>query len=239
MGGDLTVTLNQTVKADGWIEVPRQNDLVPGGEGLFVGGFVDMVKLDTKKLTFESYDLTVPPPELKAGESVPPVKKSRMHRFKLFFEAREVGMIAILSSNELEKIVMSNTYYTQHRHPSWAGYVATERAVVMIDIDELAAPGSGCNKVSNHVHALWTAYHPFLGTATVSFEGATPPPLPAAISPAIVGGESVSPAGGHDFDITAQPNCAYILWLTVTLNLTYGYGAFLPAFHDHIAFCKG
>jgi hypothetical protein len=240
-GGDLTVILNQTVKPGGWIEVPRQNDLTPGGTGLFVGGFVDMVSLDTTKLTYESYDLTTPPPELKAGESVPAAKKSRMHRFKLFFEARIAVSPPgpILSANALEKIVMSNTYYTQHRHPSWAGYVTTTRAAVMIDIDELSAPGSGCNKVSNHVHALWTAYHPFLGSVEVSFEGPTPPLLPASVSPAIVGGESISPPGGHDFNISVQPNCAYILWLTVTLNLTYGYGAFLPPFQDHIAFCKG
>jgi hypothetical protein len=61
----------------------------------------------------------------------------------------------------------------------------------------------------------------------------------AAVAPAIVAGEAVSPAGGHDFDITPQPSCAYILWLKVTLNLTYGYGPFLGDFYDHVAFCKG
>jgi hypothetical protein len=54
-----------------------------------------------------------------------------------------------------------------------------------------------------------------------------------------VGGEAVSPVGGHDFDITAQPKCAYILWISLTLNLTRGYGTFLGPFQDHIAFCKG
>jgi hypothetical protein len=240
-GGDLTLILNQPVKAGGWIEVPRHNDLTPGGTGLFVGGFVDMVSLDTTRLTYESYDLTAPLPELKAGEAVPAAKKSRMHRFKLFFEARIAVSPPgpVLSANALDKIVLSNTSYTQHRHPNWAGYVTTTRAAVMIDIDELSAPGSGCNRISDHVHALWTAYHPFLGSVAVSFEGNTPPPLPASISPAIMGGESVSPSGGHDFNVSAQPNCAYILWLTVTLNLTYGYGAFLPPFQDHVAFCKG
>jgi hypothetical protein len=239
MGGDLTVVLNQTVQPGGWIEVPRQNDLTPGGVGLFVGGFVDMVALDTTQLTNESFDLTAPLPALAAGESVPPLKRSRMHRFKLFFEARVVGALPLLSSNALEKIVLSNTHYTQLRHPSWGGGVTTQRAVVMVDIAELALPGAGCNKVSNHVHALFTSYHPFLGSVSVYLEGPTPPPLPAAVSPAIVGGEALSPVGGHDFNITAQPNCAYILWLEVTLNLTYGYGAFLPPFYDHIAFCKG
>ena len=237
---DITVQLNQPVNPGGWIEVPRQNGLVPNGQGLFVGGFVSMVELDTTKLTNEFFDLTAPPPELKAGESVPAAKKSRMHRFKLFFEARKApGPGPVLASNVREKIVLSNTHYTQHHHPSWAGFVDTERAVVMVDIAELATPGAGCNKVTDHVHALFTAYHPFLGNVSVYIEGSTPPPLPAAISPAIVGGEAISPIGGHDFNITAQPNCAYILWLKVTLNLTYGYGPFLPDFYDHVAFCKG
>lgn len=235
---DITIQLNQSVKPGGWIEVPRQNGLVLNGEGLFVGGFVSMVQFDTTKLTNEYFDLTIPLPALTAGQSVPAGKKSRMHRFKLFFEARQVGMVAIASSNEREKIVLSNTHYTQHHHPSWAGFVDTGRAVVMVDITELAALGAGCNAITDHVHALFTAYHPFLGSVSVYFEGPTPPPLPAAIAPAIVGGEAISPLGGHDFDVTAQPPCAYILWLRVTLNLTYGWGRFLPDSYDHIAFCK-
>jgi hypothetical protein len=236
---DITVQLNQPVKPGGWIEVPRQNNLVPNGQGLFVGGFVSMVDLETTKLTDEFFDVTAPPPALKAGESVPAGMRSRMHRFKLFFEARKVGTIPILSANVREKIVFSNTHYQQHHHPSWAGYVDNRRAVVLVDVGELAMPGAGCSKVTDHVHALFTAYHPFLGSVSVYIEGPTPPPLPASISPPIVGGEAVSPAGGHDFNFAAQPKCAYILWLDVTLNLTRGYGAFLGTFQDHVAFCKG
>ena len=238
-GPAIPLQLNQTVKPGGWIEVPRQNNLAPEGVGMYVGGFVDMVDLNTTKLTDEFFDLTAPLPELNAGESVPAAKKSRMHRFKLFFEARKVGTIPILSSNTREKIVLSNTNYKQHHHPDWAGFTDTERPVVMVDIAELAAPGSGCKQLGDHVHALFTAYHPFLGSVSVYLEGSTPPPLPAPIAPPIVGGEAVSPLGGHDFDITAQPKCAYILWISLTLNLTRGYGTFLSPFQDHIAFCKG
>ena len=236
---NITIQLNQAVKPGGWIEVPRQNDLVPNGQGLFVGGFVSMVQLDTAKLTNEFFDLTAPPPVLNAGEAVPSTKKSRMHRFKLFFEAREVGAIPILAANVLEKIVLSNIHYTQHHHPNWAGYVDTRRAAVLVDVAELAIPGSGCNKVTDHVHALFTVCHPYLGNVSVYIEGQTPPALPAPISPAIMDGEAVSPLGGHDFNIAVQPKCAYILWLRVTLNLTYGYGPFLPDYYDHVAFCKG
>ncbi|HUK88815.1 MAG TPA: carboxypeptidase regulatory-like domain-containing protein, partial [Blastocatellia bacterium] len=57
---DISIVLNQTVAAGGWIQVPRQSNLTVNGEGLFVGGFVDMVDLDTTKLTSESFDLTAP-----------------------------------------------------------------------------------------------------------------------------------------------------------------------------------
>jgi hypothetical protein len=237
---DITIVLNQIVGADGWIQVPRQSDLSPNGEGLFVGGASSiMVGLDTTKLTSESFDLTTPAPALQAGDSIPSGERSSVHRFKLFFEARKVGSAPIVSSNVLEKIVLSNTQYKQSHHPNWAGFSDTETAVVLVDTAEQALPGDGCKKVGDHVHALFTAYHPFLGTVSVYLEGPTVPPLPAAISPAIVGGQAVSPAGGYDFDITAQPNCAYILWLQLTLNLTSGYGRLPGNPNDHVAFCKG
>ena len=60
--------------------------------------------------------VTTPAPPLKAGDSLSASQKSRMHRFKLFFEARKVGTVPILAANVREKIVMSNTEYKQqHR----------------------------------------------------------------------------------------------------------------------------
>ena len=238
---DISIQLNQVVKAGGWIEVPRQNNLVANGNGLFVGGFVSMVELDTTKLTFEQFDVTTPAPPLKAGDSLSASQKSRMHRFKLFFEARKVGTVPILAANVREKIVMSNTHYIQQHHPNWGGFTDNERAVVLIDAKELAVSGGGCGKITTDVHALFTSYHPFLGSAQVYIEGPTPPPaLPPAVNPPIsADGETVSPAGGQDFNLAPNPDCAYILWIKVTLNLTYGYGAFLPDFYDHVAFCKG
>ncbi len=240
---DITVQLNQPVKAGGWIEVPRQSNLSPNGDGLFVGGSGNLARLVTTKLTNELFDLTAPLPELKAGESVPAGKKSRMHRFRISFEARKVGTVPILAPNALDKIVLSNTQYRQQHHPNWAGFTDIRRAAVMVDTVEFAILGAGCAKVADHVHALFTAYHPFLGSVSVYIEGGPTsppaPPLPAAISPAIAVGEAISPPGGHDFDITAQANCAYILWLSVSLNLTSGYGLIPANYTDHVAFCKG
>lgn len=237
-GPALAVSVNKDVGPGGWVQVPRENGLFPGGVGRFIpqGGLINLM---TTKLTDESYDLTVPAPGTKAGDSVPAGKKSHAHTFKLFFEAREVGNVALLpGSNALDKIVFSNTHYTYVRHPSWAGSTPTTRGVVSLDILELAAPGAGCGKLNNELHALFTVYHPFMGSARVYFEGN--PVLPADLPLAIGGGEAVSPAGGHLFDISALQPCAYILWLEATLNLTSGWGRIADATAwDHIAFCKG
>ncbi len=237
---DISIQLNQTVKSGGWIEVPRQNNLVPNGIGLFVGGFTEMVRLDTTKLTLENFDLTAPPPAFKAGDAMAAGNKSRMHRFKLIFETRKVGTVPIVATNAREKIVLSNTWYKQEHHPSWGGFTDTRRCVVLIDAVELAAPGGGCKKITSDVHALFTAYHPFLGTAKVYIEGSHPPPLPPPVNPPISpDGEADSPPGGQDFNVTANPDCAYILWIELSLRLTRGYGTFLGDFYDHVAFCKG
>lgn len=237
-GPPLVVSVNKNVKPEGWIEVPRDNGLTPGGVGRFIpNGY--LIYLITTKLTNESYDLTIPAPGTKAGDSVPAAKKSRAHTFKLFFEARVVGALPLLpGSNSLEKIIMSNTLYTYKRHPNWAGSTLTTRSVASLDIAELSGPGAGCGKLTNHAHVLYTVYHPFMGSARVYFEGN--PPLPAELSLAIAGGESVSGAAGYDFDITALLPCAYILWLEATVNLTSGWGRIAGStIWDHIAFCKG
>lgn len=237
-GPALSATLNKDVGPSGWIKVPRENDFFPGGIGRFIpqGGLINLV---TTKLIDEHFDLTVPAPGLAAGEGVAAGKKSRAHTFKLFFEAREVGSSGLLpGSNALDKIVFSNTHYTYARHPSWAGTTPTTRGVVSLDIKELAGPGAGCGKLTDELHALFTVYHPFMGSARVYFEGN--PVLPADLSLTIVGGEAISSAAGHLFDISALQPCAYILWLEATLNLTSGWGRITDATTwDHIAFCKG
>ena len=236
----LVVSLNKDVKPGGWIEVPRENSLLPGGAGRFIpnGNLIDLM---TTKFTDENFDLTVPAPGMKAGDNVPAGKKSRAYTFKLFFEARVVGTLPLLpGSNTLDKIIFSNTLYRYNRHPNWAASTPNVRSVVSLDILELTGPsaGAGCGKLTNHVHALFTVYHPFLGSARVYFEGNSP--LPSELPLTIVGGESASGSGGHDFDISALAPCAYVLWLEATVNLTSGYGRISNAtIWDHIAFCKG
>jgi uncharacterized protein (UPF0371 family) len=110
--------------------------------------------------------------------------------------------------------------------------------VVSLDILELAAPGAGCGKLTDELHALYTVYHPFVGSARVYFEGN--PVLPADLPLALVDGESASGVAGVLIDISSLQPCAYILWLQATLNLTSGWGQIPhPTIWDHIAFCKG
>ncbi len=233
---DINVQLNQPVKPGGWIEVPRQNNLSPNAEGLYVGGFVDMARLDTTKMTVDSFDVTAPT-LLKAGDAVPAAVKPPVHTYKIFFEARKVGIVALVSSNARDQITFSNTSYKQQHHPDWAGFVNTQTPVALIDVKELMT--NGCGGIGNHVHVLHTVFHPYTGSVTVYLEGPTPPPLPAPINPPIApDGESSSGSAGHDFDLTASPKCAYIAWLRVTLRLTVGYGPIPPDYYDHVAFCK-
>src|SRR5262249_38277881 len=113
-----------------------------GGTGRFVGGSnVSLINFPTTKLVDESFDVTAAP--LKAGESVPAAVKTRLFAYKLIFEARKGGLMAVFSTNDLHKIAVSNTHYTQLGHPVGAGGVPRRRAIALLDIAELAAPGGG------------------------------------------------------------------------------------------------
>jgi hypothetical protein len=237
-GPPLVVAVNKDVKPGGWIEVPRENQLFNGGVGRFIPNTGIMANLDTTKLTNETFDLTVaaPPLPLKAGDTVPPGQRSEKPHYKIYFEARKVIGGASVGANNLDKIALSNTHFTFTRHLDWAGGNVTEILVLSLDVAELIA--NGCSPLNKHVHALFTAYHPYLGSCEVHLEGPGVPP-PAAVTPAISpAGEALSPAGGQDFDITGLSPCAYIVWLQATLRLTVGYGAVYGTFFDHIAFCK-
>ena len=238
-GPALTTSVNQTVKAGGWIEVPRDNDLTIGGHGRFVRSADRLVDLDTTQFTNETFDLRTPAPGLKAGDTVPAAKRSEAPTYRIFFEARKVSGGSPVSSNQLDKIAFSNTHYTYTRHTEWAGGDVTTKSVCSLDIAELIAPGAtGCDRLQNHVHALFSTYHPYLGSVSVYLEGVGVPP-PAPFAPAIAGGQAASGAAGHDFNITALQPCAYILWLSASVKLTEGNGLIGDATDtDHIAFCK-
>lgn len=110
----------------------------------------------------------------------------------------------------LAAIALSNTLYTYNRHPDWAGSPppVTTVPVMSLDIQELIA-GGGCNPLSQSIHALFTAYHPYLATLKLFIEG--PAPLPPTINPPIsADGEADSPGGGQFIDHQqTEPLCLY------------------------------
>jgi hypothetical protein len=236
---DSSKPLNAVVKAGGWIEVPTENDLgnpatFTPGTGRFNHGDA-LMRLDTTTLVFDQFDLVAPPPAHVTGDALPAARKSRVHTFRLIFEERSVGAPASVRRDELARIVISNVRYRQLRHPSWAGQDLPLPAVVMLDIQELQGAGNGCSRIQSQLHALYTIYHPHLGSATISFEGngALPAPHVPTIS---ADGQAVSGSGGHLFDTSSLQPCAYILHLVATFHLTDGEYRASPI-EDHLAFC--
>jgi hypothetical protein len=228
-----TVTVNTDIGADGWIKAPRTDSLVPGGDGRFVPNGT-LAELNTEAYTLESFDL-IAAPSLEAGQSVPAAFRSTKPTFRIVFQARQVVGGAAVGSNTLAKIAFSNVTYSYVRHAYWAGGPVTTTGVASLGIQEMVANG-GCADLEHSLHALYTAYHPYMGQPSITFEGN--PILPAPILPPVVGDQAVSPAGGELVDIDLLAKCAYILWLSVPLRLTSGSGPVDLSPHDRIAFCK-
>jgi hypothetical protein len=250
VGPPLHVQVSTPIDADGWVQVPTDDNLTHHGGGKFAPTHM-LAALDTTRLTLEQFDLHGPGAGLPivAGASVPagpPAadnKRSEKPIFTINFEARKAIGHAAISSNSLPKIALSNTRYAFDRHPDWAGYTISLADMyppaLLLDIKELRT-GGGCSPLSATLTAEFTAYHPYLASCHLYVEGPAPA-LPATlpdVNPAIdANGQSLSPAGGLAFSITGLKPCAYILWIKTTLNLTSGYGAIGATYEDHIAFC--
>ena len=240
-GLPLPVTVDTDPDADGWIQVPRQNDLTPGGVGRFVPTGL-LAQLDTTQLTEETFDLTAAGPGLPvlAGAVVPALQQSVKPLFQINFEARNVTTLASVGSNSLNVIALSNTNYTFTRHPDWAGSTVTPPYPPVVSLDIVEMQAGGCQPLgvnSNTLHVLFTAYHPYLGSCNVQFVG--PAPLPALIVPAIpADGDVVSGAAGRAVDISMLVPCAYVVFLNVTLNLTNGDVVLNGTYQDFVAFCR-
>jgi hypothetical protein len=233
----LVVSTNAPIDADGWVEVPRINDLTQGGEGRFTRDSDLLAVLRSDTLTSETIDLG----GLAAGQSVPVGDRRSLRTWKLFFEAAEVAAPNTpVGADSLERIAIINLRYTYTRHPNWAptGPVTT-RQVVSVNMQELLGPGNGCDKVDTEVHALYTVCHPMAREGKVWIQGNAPLPPDHVLTP-IAGGHAVSPAGGDLFPFGTALPCAFILWLEATVALTSGYGIISGAtVQDWIAFCKG
>ena len=238
LGANIVVSLNKPIAADGWIDVPTENQLYTGGIGRFIPS-ERLANFDTTKLTNETFDLTVSsaPLPLEAGDPMPVAQKSEAPSFRILFEAEKVSGSTPISSNELDIIALSNTLYTYDLHPGWAGSTANKRTVTSLEIAEMIGAGaSGCDTLTDKLHALYTTYHPYLAETRIYFEGNAP--LPSTFIATIASGEATQGLPGEEFNISALDPCAYILWMRTEVNLSDGWGQVdLPYDWDRIAFC--
>jgi hypothetical protein len=238
-GPPLTPSVDTDSDLNGWIKVPRLNSLFPGGVGRFVPTGL-LAQLDTTQLTKEAFDLTVAGPGLPvaAGAPVPALQQSVKPLFTINFEARKVLTLVSVGSNSLAVIALSNTDYTFKRHPDWAGYTVVPPYPPVVSLDILELQAGGCLPLNaNTLHALFTVYHPYLGSTSLVFVG--PAPLPPVTVPAIpADGDVFSGAAGLAIDISMLVPCAYVVFLNANLNLTNGDAALYGTFQDFIAFCR-
>ena len=237
-------THNVVINPQGWIRVPRENDLF-GATGQFNAGTL-LGTLNTVALmetgfgiheaypTAPLFDLTNPAPVYAAGQPFGASHKAGVHTFQITFEAREVGSSTVAYSTVLPKIVLTNVTYLQRVHPSWAGGDRAKTGVGMLEIAETTAQGAGCNEIGNVLTATYSVVHPFLENITISFEGNAP--LPPTFSAPIATDEKIA---SETFNTSAMQPCAYVIHLLASLRLTSGGGRLPNAYvEDHIAFCK-
>ena len=241
-GPPLSVPVNSNTDANGWITLPLLNSNAATRDGLFTpAGSEALIRLDTTKLTTETFDLTAP--ALAAGDTV--TKLADRPVFEIDFEAQVASTSVSVGSNTLKAIALSNTSYTYLQHPDWPGPspAVTTPWVLSVDVAELKAAGA-CSELDGVIHALYTAYHPYLASCTVRLEG------PGAATMAVPPGGSVAvPSAGNislqsgpagvEFDMSNLPPCAYILNLSATFNLTNGFtcGQIYGSPDDYLAFC--
>lgn len=239
-----TATNNVDVDTDGWIQVPRESDKgTPGvrsGSGLFVRNSDRLARFRSQELLHEVFDLTTSP-EHVAGESLDASERSSEHVYELVFETREIDpstgapVSGSLRRDVLSKIVLSNTTYEQHRHPSWNGNTKRKPGVVMLDIKEFRTSSDGCQRLDDTMDVMISAYHPHINGASLRLVGGSGSlPSPPSITP----GADDEVAATKTFDISSLQPCAYNLWLDVSYDLTSGHGR-VDGDHDYIGFCVG
>lgn len=234
------VVINPALDPEGWITVPRGNNLNSGGlfspSGLL--GWLNTAALALNAggtQAHEDFNIATPSPVI-AGSPVPGSAIGAVHTFRITFESRELNASTLSSTDTLNKIVVSNVTYLQRRHPSW-NYTGDVTAVGagLLEIQETTAGGNGCGTIGDAIHVNYTVAHPHMDACSISFEGN--PVLPATFTPPVAGVPQIS--GSQLFDTSGMQPCAYIVWLNVSLRLTTGSGRWTGAYiSDHIAFCK-
>jgi hypothetical protein len=221
------------ISADGWIQVPQENNFTSAQGAFFPNG--NMIGLISKTLAaFASADETG---VLAGGPAAHPLVQDLY--FGIRMRVRQHGVPASeVDGGTCVHIAIDDTRYDNVTvHPDWDGGVQPpgQLAVRMVDVTELIA--HPCSEITNSLTILFTAAHPNLGSVAISLTGPGPtvnfalPPLP---EPGDYYGTAIPPAG---WTVSKLKPCAYVITLTVTLLLTDGDSVPDPLY-DQIAFCK-
>ena len=219
------------VTADGWIQVPQQNDVFSAAGNFAANG--NMIGLTTGSLNaWTAVNLT----GLSGGTglSAGQLASDRIYGIRMW--VREAGNPAsAIVAGECARAAIDNTLYNnEDHHPYWGGGVLNgELCVYLLDILELkTAP---CTELTNSLTVQFTAGHPNLGTVSVVMTG---PGGPYAFTlPAAGPGQRFGTATPSGWTVSSLPPCAYIVTLTVQVLLTTGDSVPGDPF-DQIAFCK-
>jgi len=220
-----------SVTADGWIQVPQQNDVFSAAGAFAANG--NMIGLITTSLNaWTPVDLT----GLSGGQGLTAAQFASDRIYGIRMMVRETGNPAsAILAGECARAAIDNTLYNNEtHHPYWGGGTYNgELGVYLLDIAELkAAP---CSKITSSLTVNFTAAHPNLGAPSVTMTGPGGP-YPFTL-PAAVAGEQFGTALPDGWTLGSISPCAYIVALTVPLLLTTGDSDPDPLY-DQIAFCK-
>jgi hypothetical protein len=220
-----------SVTADGWIQVPQQNDVFSAAGAFAPNG--NMIGFITTTLNaWTPVDLT----GLSGGQALSSAQLASDRVYGIRMMVREAGNLAsAIVAGECAKAAIDNALYNNEtHHPYWAGGTNNgELGVYLLDIAELkAAP---CSKITSNLTVQITAAHPNLGAPSVTMTGPGGP-YPFTL-PAAGAGELFGTATPNGWTLAGISPCAYIVGLSVPLLLTTGDSSPLPL-SDQIAFCK-
>jgi len=220
-----------SVTADGWIQVPQQNNVFSAAGNFVANG--NMIGLITKSLnTWAAINLA----GLSGGQSLSPGQLADDRIYGIRMWVREAGNLgSAIIAGECARVAIDNTLYNnEDHHPYWGGGVVNgELGVYLLDIQELKlAP---CTALKSSLTVQFTAAHPNLGTVNVVMTG---PGGPYAFTlPAALPGQRFGTATPSGWTIGSLAPCAYLVSLSAQILLTTG--DWVPNdLIDQIAFCK-
>lgn len=222
-----------TIAADGWIQVPQENNAFTAAGAFASNG--NMIELISQSLApFTPADET----GVLAGAAAAHPLAQDVY-FGIRMRIRQHGNPASeTDGGTCIHVAIDNTLYNNITlHPDWDGGLQPpgRLAVCMVDVAELIA--HPCGHLTNQLTVLFTAAHPNLDPNGVSIVMTGPGgPYAFTLPPIPEPGDWFGTAT-HTFSVSALAHCAYLITLQVGVLLTNGDSVPSPLY-DQIAFCK-